>query len=555
MRVGALVLIASSFLLACSSTSSRRVVGEQCDKHSDCDVPLVCRLGYCRTECRSSADCIAPRLCVLDEVQDGHKIGSCQLDAETSCTLQTECPDPLVCRFQSCVNECATDRDCLPGAACEDGACHEPAIRSCAGDGDCPPEEACRAGRCRPECREDRDCRNGRVCQLISAEFGRCDPPPMDAGMDTAVPDSSVPRCGEAMAAPLRASTVIATGDDHTCTVATVPGMATDSVVCWGPNSPILGADGPARSPRCPVVVRDIDGADVVELALGSVHACARMRTTGEVLCWGSNTLGVLGLGAGAPDTPMPTLVPGVAGARSLVAGSSHTCVTRLGMNAQCWGNAAQGQLGSAFMGTQPSQIEVADVPMALYAGIGLNLTCMGNVATPPDCFGQDSFNQRGTSLGTMMMGGGTVVAGSSHTCAIDADPTGQVFCWGDPSNGRLGIPAGDGMSRQPVPGLTATDLTAGFFHTCARLPDGSVRCWGLNNAGQVQPGGALDIVTPVEPVAGLTAVFDLSAGLRHTCVLTVAGQVRCWGANANGALGDGTMTSTTDTFTTVLTP
>jgi alpha-tubulin suppressor-like RCC1 family protein len=262
-------------------------------------------------------------------------------------------------------------------------------------------------------------------------------------------------------------------------------------------------------------------------------------------------------MGPGVSEMRTPTMVPGVSGARSVVSNYSHTCVTRLGMNALCWGLNGSGQLGSGVSGgMEDMPVESTMVPMALYAGIGQNFTCMANDTSPPTCFGQTTNGRLGTDLGTMMMGGGTVMGGSNHGCAIDAPAGGgQVFCWGLNDMGQVGIPGGDGMSRQPVSlPLGATDLALGDNHSCVRLTDSTVRCWGANGNGQVEPGGPATVDAPVVPVPGLTAVADVSAGWRHSCVLTVAGRIHCWGNNVSGQLGNGT-TLPSSTYSTVPTP
>ena len=92
------------------------------------------------------------------------------------------------------------------------------------------------------------------------------------------------------------------------------------------------------------------------------------------------------------------------------------------------------------------------------------------------------------------------------------------------------------------------TDIAAGGSHTCAIRSGGSLRCWGANANGQLGDGGGADRGSPpaIDVLANVTAV---AAGASHTCVLLSDGSlsdgsVRCWGGNANGQLGDDTTTS-----------
>lgn len=132
------------------------------------------------------------------------------------------------------------------------------------------------------------------------------------------------------------------------------------------------------------------------------------------------------------------------------------------------------------------------------------------------------------------------IAAGYNHTCVLFT--SGKVKCWGLNDKGQLG----DGtLTNRSTPaevtglgGVTA--IAAGGSHTCA-LSGGGVKCWGENLSGQLGNGTHADSPTPVD-VAGLgNGVAGLAAGGGHTCALMERGAVRCWGWNGSGQLGDGT--------------
>ncbi|MEI8255772.1 MAG: hypothetical protein WCJ30_08880, partial [Deltaproteobacteria bacterium] len=117
------------------------------------------------------------------------------------------------------------------------------------------------------------------------------------------------------------------------------------------------------------------------------------------------------------------------------------------------------------------------------------------------------------------------------HTCARMSD--GTVRCWGFNGSGQLGdgtvIPR---ASPAAVPGLSsAASVAAGGGHTCAVLADATVRCWGANRYGQLGDGTTQDRPTPVA-VRGLADVAALALGTEHSCARLRDGTVRCWGRN-----------------------
>jgi alpha-tubulin suppressor-like RCC1 family protein len=112
------------------------------------------------------------------------------------------------------------------------------------------------------------------------------------------------------------------------------------------------------------------------------------------------------------------------------------------------------------------------------------------------------------------------------------------VWCWGDNNSGQLG----DGTSTRrtratQVSGLTSViALSAGATHTCAVRAGGGVLCWGANNARQLGDGTNVSDRRSPTPVIGLpAAAVEIAAGAVHTCARLVDHRVYCWGDNTYG--------------------
>jgi alpha-tubulin suppressor-like RCC1 family protein len=88
---------------------------------------------------------------------------------------------------------------------------------------------------------------------------------------------------------------------------------------------------------------------------------------------------------------------------------------------------------------------------------------------------------------------------------------------------------------------LNVSSLASGGYHTCAVTTAGALKCWGFNDFGGLGDGSTTNRHTPVSVVGMDSGVTMASAGTYHTCAVQ-SGALKCWGYN-DGQLGDGSMT------------
>lgn len=265
-------------------------------------------------------------------------------------------------------------------------------------------------------------------------------------------------------------------------------------------------------------------------------------------------------------------------GLNSIRAGDNHTCALYNDGTMSCWGLGSAGQLGygsSANVGDDPARLpriagKVPVVGLGSKLAVGGNHTCAVLEDGYVSCWGENEFGQLGynttfdvgdteaiSSYGYVNLGGAAIkiAAGGSHTCAMME--TGGVRCWGRNNYGQLGYShtknLGDDeqiwKEGEVVVGSPVKDLALGAEHTCALLQNGSVRCWGRNDFGQLgvssttvygNTSATAASMAPLVNLSGAT-VLQLSAGAQHTCALLSTGGIRCWGRNDVGQLGNGT--------------
>ncbi|MGE5184524.1 MAG: RCC1 domain-containing protein, partial [Acidobacteriota bacterium] len=85
-------------------------------------------------------------------------------------------------------------------------------------------------------------------------------------------------------------------------------------------------------------------------------------------------------------------------------------------------------------------------------------------------------------------------------------------------------------------------EVVAGDKHSCARKSDNTLWCWGYNANGQLGNNTISDSHSPVQvppPGMGATGWLEVSAGTSHTCAIDNRNNAWCWGLNMNGELGN----------------
>jgi alpha-tubulin suppressor-like RCC1 family protein len=168
-------------------------------------------------------------------------------------------------------------------------------------------------------------------------------------------------------------------------------------------------------------------------------------------------------------------------------------------------------------------------------------------------CWGNNNFGQLGNSswdssttpvIVNSLSNAVSISAGRGHACSLI--DTGGIRCWGGNSQGALGNgTTTDRNSRFPVSNIAnATSVTAGAGYTCAVLSDETARCWGENISGKLGDGTTSQRLTPVK-VQGLAEVKAIySGGGNHTCAIIANDELKCWGSNSFGQLGNGSQAS-----------
>jgi alpha-tubulin suppressor-like RCC1 family protein len=322
------------------------------------------------------------------------------------------------------------------------------------------------------------------------------------------------------------------------------------SLWAWGLNTSGQLGDGTNINKNLPIQV----GNDTNWSILSSkFNHCLAIKSNGTLWAWGNNLKGQLGNSFSGGTVNIPFQI-GNSTWISVSAGTSYSLGIKSNGTLWAWGGNEDGQLGDGTITQRNSPVQIGT------SSNWIKVDCSWNhsIALKQDgtlwAWGNNNYGQLGdgTNIGKIIptqIGNANnwtqINAGQYFSIALKSD--GTLWSWGYNGNGRLG----DGTSiisrNLPVQIGTSTNWTSistSLGHCIARRSDGTLWAWGSNSYGQLgngSNGSTNDVYSPIliDNSSGYGDI--LSAGSNFSVAVKNNGEIRSWGGNSWGQLGDGT--------------
>ena len=350
---------------------------------------------------------------------------------------------------------------------------------------------------------------------------------------------------GTTQTVPINISTIITSSIYNKKIVAITCGESytlvidsTGQIHAWGNNTygqlgnnTLLGNNGTSQTIPIAVTLGSISGKTIVAITAGRYHTIA-LDSTGQMHAWGYNGQGEIGNNTYLTQKiPIAITLGSISGKIivTIAAGNYHTLALDSTGQIHAWGNNSYGQLGN-------NTLTLSSIP------INISTLATGSI-----------YNK------TIV----AIAAGQSHTLVIDS--TGQLHAWGLNTSGQLG---NNTLTQSLVPILVTgfgslPDISMTAPPTNAIIMKNNMIVQGDTNInGKLATTTTIDATTVTSSnlkvsgnvdftsanINGLNVVkmtnFMTSSSLTNsTLIVTPAGEIHAWGLNANGQLGNNTVT------------
>lgn len=205
------------------------------------------------------------------------------------------------------------------------------------------------------------------------------------------------------------------------------------------------------------------------------------------------------------------------------------------------------------------------------YVAVGRQHTCAITKDDEIRCWGDNFLGQLGTATNTKCVFNScslvpvpvvcpagevckfrSLAAGGDHTCAVDMNN--KAWCWGEdgPATGESSFNALPNYTHRHIPATTGTGgkvdfvaIDTAFTHTCALTAAQDIFCWGFNYSGQLGwPSNLINITPQATMIANGTKYKSIATGMAHSCAIQVNGLLDCWGDNTQFQLTGNTNTA-----------
>ncbi|HKR07894.1 MAG TPA: hypothetical protein VJS39_01780 [Gemmatimonadaceae bacterium] len=276
-----------------------------------------------------------------------------------------------------------------------------------------------------------------------------------------------------------------------TCGISTV-GRA----YCWGAG--FYGGLGDGLDKSSPLPVAVAGDRIFTQISVGAEHVCA-LAPTGDAYCWGLNQFGQIGDGS-KTQRSVPTRVNSDVPFKAISAGNLQTCALGVDGTAYCWGGASYGEAGN-----------------------------------PCDTVPCDWLTPRPVATDQKFA---SIAAANVFTCALSI--SGDAWCWGGlplpwtDAAAKLGILGNGSLSGSAVPVKVVgnhhfTEIAAGTRSACAITDDSDMYCWGDNTEGELGIGSYDDDGHPTPTRVTVGIKFSHVTVGDGVCALDQQGAAYCW--------------------------